>query len=110
MCRRPHGAAYVTWTAVPPAQLTITHGKDKISTYQSSKNGTRSFCGICGSHLFCQVEENAIDVTMASLHGPIDRLPEEHYYYDSRADWTDIHDNLPKLGGVDGMQPLDDVS
>jgi hypothetical protein len=41
------------------------------------------------------------------LHGPIDRLPEGHYYYDSRADWVEINDNLPKFGGTDGMQPLD---
>ena len=110
MCRRPHGAAYVTWTAVPPERLTIIRGGDRLTTYQSSTNGSRRFCSICGSHLFCQVEDHAIDVTLASLHGPIDRVPEEHYYYDSRADWTDIHDDLPKLGGRDGMQPLDETS
>jgi len=53
------------------------------------------------------VEEDVVDIAMAALHGPIDRLPEEHYYYDSRADWVAINDNLPKLGGADGMQPLD---
>lgn len=107
MCRRPHGAAFVTWTAVPTNQLTITAGENRITRYQSSLKGTRSFCSNCGSQLFCQVEENEVDIAMAALHGPIDRLPEEHYYYDSRADWVDINDNLPKLGGADGMQPLD---
>ena len=37
----------------------------------------------------------------------IDRLPEEHYYYDSRADWVETNDKLPKLGGAHGIQPLD---
>jgi len=35
--------------------------------------------------------------------GLIDRLPEEHYYLDSRADWVEFYDNMPKLGGADGM-------
>jgi len=28
-------------------------------------------------------------------------------YYDSRADWIEINDDLSKFGGADGMQPLD---
>lgn len=107
MCRRPHGAAFVTWAAVPPERLNITAGVEQIKRYQSSANGTRSFCNNCGSQLFCQVAEDEVDIAMAALHGPIDRVPEEHYYYDSRADWVEINDNLPKLGGADGMQPLD---
>ena len=107
MCRRPHGAPFVTWAAVPLNQFTITVGEEHITRYQSSANGTRSFCSTCGSQLFCQVEDDVVDIAMAALHGPIDRLPEVHYYYDSRADWVEINDNLPKLGGADGMQPLD---
>ena len=41
------------------------------------------------------------------MTGPIDRAPEAHYYYDSRAKWTEINDDLPKPGGPDGMQPLE---
>ncbi len=108
MCRRPHGAAFVTWTAVPPKQLKINAGDEQITQFESGPpKGVRSFCSKCGSHLFCQVEEDVIDIAMAALNGPIDRLPEEHYYYDSRADWVEINDDLPKLGGEDGMQPLD---
>ncbi len=108
MCRRPHGAAFVTWTGVPPKRLRISSGEEQITRYESGPpKGVRSFCSNCGSHLFCQVKEDVVDIAMAALHGPIDRLPEEHYYYDSRADWVAINDNLPKLGGADGMQPLD---
>ena len=107
MCRRPHGAAFVTWTAVPTAKLVLTSGKSHLSRYRSSEKGVRSFCSHCGSQLFCQVEEDSIDIALAALHGPIDRIPEEHYYYDSRADWVEINDHLPKLGGKDGMRPLD---
>ncbi len=106
MCRRPHGASFVTWTAVPPERFSVTAGEEHISLYKSSENGTRSFCRICGSQMFCQTHTDVIDVALAALHGKIDREPEEHYYYDSRADWTVVNDDLPKLGGESGDQPL----
>jgi hypothetical protein len=35
MCRRPHGAAFVTWTAVPPKQLKITAGEAQLTRFES---------------------------------------------------------------------------
>ena len=107
MCRRPHGASYVTWTAVPPERLHISAGEDLLAEYRSSSEGVRRFCKTCGSQLFCQVENGVMDVTLASLHGPIDREPEAHWYYDSRAQWTRVNDDLPKTGGDSGMEPLE---
>ena len=106
MCRRPHGASFVTWTAVPPERFTVTSGKEYIARFQSSENGTRSFCKTCGSQMFCQTEPEVIAVALAALHGKIDRDPEAHYFFDSRADWTVVNDDLPKLGGTTGMEPL----
>src|SRR5210317_1288371 len=69
MCRRPHGAAFVTWTAVPPKQLIVTAGEEQITRFESGPpKGVRCFCSKCGSHLFCQVEEDVVDVAMAALH------------------------------------------
>ena len=56
---------------------------------------------------FIRWKKDVGDIAMAALHGPIDRLPEGHYYYDSRTDWVETNDDLPKLGGADGIQPLD---
>jgi hypothetical protein len=112
MCRRPHGASYVTWAVVPAGQFRVTSGQAHLKTYDSSSHGRRQFCAICGSQLFCWHEgadgapPKVIDVAFASLHGDIDRLPQAHYFYDSRASWTQIHDDLPKLGGPTGTEPL----
>ena len=108
MCRRPHGASFVTWAAVPPERLRITAGEESIARFQSSEHGTRTFCKTCGSQMFCESELHPefVDIALASLHGKIDRDPEAHYYFDSRADWTVVNDDLPKLGGVTGDQPL----
>jgi hypothetical protein len=112
MCRRPHGAGFVTWVGVPPAQFQVNQGVEVLKTYVSSEHGRRQFCGECGSQLFCwhvregQETPDVIDVTLASLHDPIDRQPQAHFFYDAKASWTVVNDDLPKLGGVDGLQPL----
>ncbi len=106
MCRRPHGASFVTWTGVPPDRFRVNKGEEHIARYQSSEKVTRSFCRICGSQMFCQTNPKVIDVALAALHGEIDRAPDRHYYFDSRADWTIINDDLPKLGGESGNEPL----
>ena len=56
--------------------------------------------------MFCQTEPEVIAVALAALHGKIDRDPEGHYFFDSRADWTVVNDDLPKLGGATGEEPL----
>lgn len=112
MCRKPHGAGFVTWTAVPPERFRIVSGEDHLRTYESSEHGRRQFCNQCGTQLFCFHEKpdgaapDLIDITLASLAEPIDRSPEVHFHYDSKADWTIVNDDLPKLGGETGTEPL----
>ncbi|MGH7819696.1 MAG: GFA family protein [Candidatus Binatia bacterium] len=107
MCRRNHGAAYVTWFAVPRPQLAIESGSDELTRYRSSDHGSRAFCRRCGTSLFCELERHpdVVDVPLANMHGPIDRIPECHVYFDDRASWTRVDDDLPRLGGGSGLEP-----
>ncbi|MBM4382102.1 MAG: GFA family protein [Deltaproteobacteria bacterium] len=107
MCRRNHGAAYVTWTAVPPAQLSLDSGAEALTRYASSEHGSRTFCARCGTSLFCEntAHHDRVDIPVANLLGPIDREPQLHVFYDDRAEWTRIGDALPKLGGATGLEP-----
>jgi hypothetical protein len=107
MCRRNHGAPYVTWFAVMRSQLSVDSGKDELTRYESSEHGSRSFCRRCGSALFCESTRHpdVVDIPLANMDGPIDRLPEMHIYFDDRAAWTVIGDDLPRLGGSTGMEP-----
>ena len=59
--------------------------------------------------MFCQTDEKYIDIALASLHGKIDREPEAHYFYDSRAQWTQVNDDLPKFGGETGGERLENL-
>ena len=108
MCRRAHGAGYVTWIAVREDGFRITAGADDVVDFQSSEHTTRSFCKSCGASMFCndQRHENVIDLTLANLHGPADQPPGGHYYFDTHAPWAPIDDALPKFGGTTDTDPL----
>jgi hypothetical protein len=108
MCRRSHGAGFVTWFAVPRGQLRVTSGESELVRYRSSDHGTRSFCGRCGSSLFFEstLGGDRVDIALANMEGPIDREPQLHAFFDCRADWVTVGDSLPRLGGESGVEPL----
>lgn len=109
MCQRNHGAGYVTWFAVPRAQLQVEAGESELKRHASSDHGTRSFCRRCGSSLFCESTRHPekIDVVLANMEGEIDRPPQVHVYFDDRAPWVEVGDDLPRLGGETGLEPVD---
>ncbi len=108
MCRRSHGAGYVTWLAVARDQFRIDSGESELARFRSSEHGVRSFCKRCGSSLFCETshQPDVVDVVLANMQGPIDRRPECHVYFDNRIDWVAVDDGLPRLGGATGMEPI----
>ena len=59
----------------------------------------RSFCGVCGSTLFCESTKHpdTIDVVLANMEGGIDRAPEMHVWFSDRVDWVATDDGLPRL-------------
>jgi len=99
MCRRSHGAGYVTWVIVPARQLRIIAGEAELSRYQSSDHGARHFCGMCGSSLFGESTRtpDLMYVVRSNLKGDIDRVPEFHACFPDRAAWVDIDDDLLRM-------------
>lgn len=108
MCRRAHGAGYVTWVGVAVGQWRVTAGTDCLRVYASSDHGRRSFCITCGSTLSYESTHHPerIDVALANFDDPIDRSPEFHVFFSDHAPWTVIGDDLMKLGGAGGFDPL----
>lgn len=109
MCRRAHGAGYVTWFGAPYDRFGIVAGEGQLTRYQSSDHGTRSFCARCGSSLFCESTQHPghLDIVLANMSGAIDRAPEFHVFFSDRADWVRLPDDgLPRLGGTTGLEPV----
>ena len=60
--------------------------------------------------LFCESTQHpdVVDIVLANMEGSIDRVPEMHFYWSDRADWTIANDGLPRFGGPTGMEPIKD--
>lgn len=110
MCRRAHGAGFVTWIGVEREKFEITAGAAHLVRYRSSDHGTRSFCGVCGSTLLCESTHSPerVDVVLANVNGEIDRRPQMHVFVSDRAPWISINDDLLRLGGPTGIEPLEE--
>jgi len=108
MCRRVHGAAYVTWFTLPKTQSRVTAGEGELVRHQSSDHGVRSFCRRCGSALFFESghRQEQVDIPLANMAGAIDRPPQFHIFFDDRAEWVEVNDSLPRLGGKTGVEPV----
>jgi hypothetical protein len=108
MCRRAHGAAWVTWVGVPAGQFRLTAGESALVRYASSAAAHRGFCSSCGSTLLFESARWAdeVHVALANVEGDIDRTPQAHVYFDDRAPWAEVHDELPRRGGPTGTAPL----
>ena len=107
MCRRLHGAAFVTWFGVSYAQFRLVQGDAELTRFRSSEHGMRSFCRRCGSTLFCESTNHPewIDIVLASLDRPIDRTPEMHIFVDDGVPWRSDDPGLRRLGGASGLEP-----
>jgi len=110
ICRRAHGAAFVTWCGVKSEtdQFRLLTGKDNLTSYKSTPGAERQFCKECGCQLFFRSEnwDGEVHFTRASVDQEMSELPKAHVYYSNRVNWYDCNESLPKYGGTSGMEPL----
>ena len=109
LCRRAHGAAFVTWFGVERSRFELVAETDSLAWYRSTPQARRGFCSSCGSTLFFEGDRwpDEVHIALAHMDGPIDRQPKAHVFFDSHVDWVELADDLPRLGGPTGNQPLD---
>ena len=108
LCRRAHGAAFVTWFGIEKAQFALTAGAEQVAWYRSTAPARRGFCSRCGSTLFFESDgwPGEIHIALANMEGPIDRAPAAHVFYDSHVSWVELGDDLRRLGGRSGTEEL----
>jgi hypothetical protein len=97
MCRKMHGAAFVTFGSVQKNELEWLCEAEDIVVYRSSEILERAFCKHCGSSLLCR-EPGEPELEYIAL-GTVDNDPgcmaEYHIWVDSKAPWYEISDGLP---------------
>ena len=102
MCRRAHGAAFVTWVGVETRHFSLHDSDAALRWYASSPGAERGFCARCGSSMLFRSERwpGEMHVVVANLDAGADRAPMAHVFWDTHVEWADVdpNDGLPRKG------------
>ena len=98
LCQRAHGAPVVTWVGFAAENVHIDDPQSRLQWYESTPGAERGFCRRCGTTLFFRSQRWAgeLHIVRSNFDGPVDREPQVHVHYDSRAAWLQI--------GEDGLK------
>ena len=101
MCRKSHGAGYVTWVGFDSGQVSITRGEDQLKWFDSSPGAQRGFCSNCGSSLFFRSERWAgeLHIALGCMDDDIDRQPQANVFFDTHVAWMPIDASLKQVDG-----------
>jgi len=101
LCRKAHGAGYVTWVGFEEAQVSTNDDAGQLAWYESSPGAERGFCQQCGSTMFFKSERWAgeLHIAVGGLDGELDRQPAANVFFDAHVDWMPIDHSLRKVGG-----------
>ena len=97
MCRRAHGAAFVSWLVTMTERFSL-ESDSSLRWFASSEQSERGFCNTCGTTLFFRssVCPGETHVTLASLEEGHGVTPELHCFTDHSVSWAPISDDLPR--------------
>jgi hypothetical protein len=113
-CQLNSGAPAMVFATVPVKDYCFIAGEDRTRRARSSTFGHRAFCGECGTPLYMKVDHQpeTVDFSIATLDDPGVVRPGFHIFWDSRINWFDPADDLPKFAkfrpetrGLDGTEP-----
>lgn len=99
---------------VPAGDLVWTKGADKVRSFKSSRFGSRSFCGECGTPFLMRVDHQpeTIDFSVSTLDDSNAVAPGFQIFRSSRIGWFDPGDGLPRhdrfrpeMRGLEGSEP-----
>lgn len=103
-CRRWSGAPVAGWIAWPAEKVTVT-GAPMV--YRSSQQGSREFCGACGTGLFYrnpQFLPGIIDIQSGTMDDPEAQPPGAQIMVKDRLSWTQGMTALPAFSTYPGME------
>lgn len=97
ICRKEHGAQFVTFAAAPLSGFRWISGEDNLTEYASSPKGKRTFCKTCGSAGPMLAPEMGMAIAPAgNLEGDPGIHPQMHIFTGSKAPGYEITDPLPQ--------------
>lgn len=98
ICRRLHGAAFVSWGGVARDEFVFQSGQEMLRGYSYSKNSDSFFCTVCGSGLLVDFkpEPHRLYIALGTVDGDVACPDGFHQFVGSKAPWHEICDDLPQ--------------
>jgi hypothetical protein len=96
-CRRAAGAQSVAWLIFRSRDFSLICGEP--TSYRSSDEVSRTFCGQCGTTLTYRNDwdPDLVFVTAASLDDPEEFPPTHHVWIEDGISWDVANDELPRF-------------
>jgi hypothetical protein len=99
-CQRRTGTAFSVSALTVPGSFRLTAGEAQIHSWRPPDGWVKSFCAVCGSHLFTTHPDNPdlISIRMGALDDDPQIRPTAHQFTDYAAPWEPIPDDgLPRF-------------
>ena len=97
-CRKTHGTAFSSVTAVPREAFRFTRGAEHLGAIESSPGKFRRFCSKCGSHLVSErTNQPVVLLRLGCLDSEIKDIPQVHIWRSDAASWYDPKVVSPEL-------------
>jgi len=96
MCQKAHGGPIGAYVNLDGHRW--TQGEELLTIYRSSEHCRRSFCSQCGStfQFLDDRKPNQMSMAISSLDGDHGARLERHIFVETKTDWYDIPDDLPR--------------
>ena len=99
-CRKAHGAAFSSVSAVQIEDFHFTSGEALLKCYASSPDKVRCFCMNCGSHIYAHRQgQSHYILRLGTLDDDPNVRPINHIWLSEKAPWYDPQTDgaLPKF-------------
>jgi len=103
-CRKASGSAFAASALVATKEFVVLQGEEALKSF--SVNGVhRVFCGNCGSPIISRRDAmpKTVRVRLGTLESPLTKGPQAHIFVGSKANWFEIHDDLPQYAELPSL-------
>ena len=97
-CRKANGSAFSAISPVATSDFRIIKGQESLRSYSTDAGVHRMFCGTCGSQIIGKRDSmpETVRVRIGTLDTPLESGISAHIFVGSKAEWYEIHDDLPQ--------------
>ncbi len=99
-CQKRTGTASQASARVAPGSVTVLAGEEHLRDWSPPGGLDKTFCELCGSHLFAREPDggDVVIVRMAAVDGDPGVRPAAHQFVAFAAPWEEIRDDgLPRF-------------